>query len=285
MSFKRIKEYISTGDGTEGTLLIPKLIMPVMIQETEKRLLPREMAAFVRTGFEGSSFSVNLEEHDTLDLRKVGEGGEIPLDGVGHEYVTFTPVKYGVAIRITREMREDSQFDLFADNLRIVGKRFAENENKLVLTALDQANTTVAGGAQITVANITTAMQEVEDNDFEPTDMPVGNEVLNDLRNIDLFTDFGKSGDREMLERGFRGVIYGMMVSRFTSSTKAVPSADSKKHAYVFDRSKAYGIGIKRNITVENFTLPTYDMDGAAVTQRIDVKPLRKKAIAKITTT
>jgi len=284
MAFKRIQEYIGTDDGVAGTLLIPKLIMPTMIKETDKQLLPREMAAFVRSGFEGSSFSVNLEEQDTLDIGEISEGAEVPLDSLGHQSVTFTPKKYGVAIRITREMKEDSQFDMFQNNLRVVGKRFAENENKLVIGQLDEANATIAGGSQATVANITEGMNNVEDNDYEPSDFVVGNEFLKDLRNIDLFTEFGKSGDQEMLDKGFRGVIYGMKVSRYSSSTKAVPSTSHKKYGYIFDRDYAYGIGIKRDMTVENFTLPSFDMDAATVTQRIDVKALRKYAIAKITT-
>lgn len=286
MAFTKIKEYIDTGLGTAGTLLIPKLIMPAMIEEVDKVLLPREMAAQVWSPnqIQGSSFSVNLETVDTMSIRQVGEGAEVPLDAQGYESVTFTPVKYGVAIRITREMMEDSQFELLQRNVRLAGKRFAENETKLVLTALDGANSTTAGGAQITIANITESMQDLEDVDFVGTDMIVGNEVVNDLRNIDVFVEADKAGNTEMMQRGFVGTIFGMNVARYSSSTKVAPSTDHKKFAYVFDRAQAYGIAIKRDLTVENFTLPTFDMEGAVVTQRIDVKLLRSTAVSKITT-
>jgi hypothetical protein len=75
-----------------------------------------------------------------------------------------------------------------------------------------------------------------------------------------------------------------MNVAKFSSSLKVVPSADHKKFAYIFDRSEAYGIAIKRDITVENFELATYDMSGAAITQRIDVQLLRSTAVSKIIT-
>lgn len=284
MAFKKINEYISTEDGTEGTLLIPKLIMPMLIEEVDKTLIPREMAAQVwgPNQIKGSSFTINLEEADTLDLRQVGEGAEVPLDNQSYETVTYTPKKYGVAIRITREMMEDSQFELFQRNIRTAGKRFAENETKLILEALDNANATVAGGAQATVANITEGMQNVEDNDYEPTDILVGNEFLNDLRNIDTFAEADKSGNTEMLDRGFKGTLFGVNVARY--STNAAPSTTYSKYAYIFDRSQAYGIAISRDVSVENFNLPTYDMEGAVLTQRIDVQALRTKAISKITT-
>jgi len=286
MAFTKIKEYIDTDMGTAGTLLIPKLIMPAMIEEVDKTLLPREMAAQVWSPnqIQGSSFTVNLEEVDSMSIRSVGEGAEFVLDNQGYDSVTFTPVKYGVAIRITREMMEDSQFELLQRNIRLAGKRFAENETKLIITALDGASTTVAGGAQITIANITEAMQDLEDVDYVATDFIVGNEVVNDLRNIDTFVEANKAGNTDMLSRGFVGSIFGINVARFSASTKVSPSATYKKYAYMFDRSQAYGIAIKRDLSVENFMLPTFDMEGAVISQRIDVELLRSDAIVKITT-
>lgn len=287
MAFNKIQEYLNTADGTPGTLLIPKLIMPELIAERAKALLPREMAAQVwgPSQISGSSFTVDLDEIDTMDIRKTGEGAEIILDNQGYVSVTYTPVKYGVAIRITREMIEDSQFELLNRNIRLAGKRFAENETKLVLTALDGANSTTSGGAQITIANITESMEDVEGADFEPSDMIIGLTVLRDLRNIDTFAEADKAGNREMMSTGFVGTIYGMNVAKYSSSLKVAPSASHKLFAYVFDRSEAYGIAIKRDITVENFELATYDMSGAAITQRIDVQLLRSTAVSKITTT
>ena len=284
MAFDRIKEYISTEDGTAGTKLIPKLIMPTLIEEVDKTLIPREMAAMVfnPTQIQGSSFTVNLEEANTMDLRRVGEGAEIPLDNVSFETVTFTPVKYGIAVRITREMMEDSQFELLQRNVRIAAKRFAENETSLVLTALDGANSTVSGGAAMTIANIAEAMYNVETEDYVPTDILVGNEVAQDLRNIDTFVEADKAGNTDMMKRGFIGTLFNMNVARF--STNAAPTTTYAKYSYVFDRSETYGIAIKRDLTVENFDLPTYDMQGAAITQRIDVQLLRSKSVSKITT-
>lgn len=281
---RAIKEYISTAMGTEGSLLIPKVILATMVEEVQKALIPRECAKLVLgpAQIPGSSIDVNLETPNTLKVREVAEGAELPLDAMSYTGINFKPVKYGVAIRITREMVEDSQFPLLEGSIRAAGRRFAENENNLVITALDGANTTVSGGAAITIANITSAMQNVEDNDYTPTDLIIGMEVLNDLRNIDTFVEANKVGNRDMLERGFLGTIYGLNVVKF--STNAAPSTTYKKYAYVIDREQAYGIAIKRDMTIENFSLPTFDMQGAAATQRIAVQLLRSKAVSKITT-
>lgn len=283
MAMTKINEYISTADGTDGTLLIPKLIMPTLIEEVEKALIPREMAAMVfgPGQIQGSTFTVNLETPDTMDVRQVGEGAEVPLDNIDFSTVTFTPIKYGVAIRITREMIEDSQFELLRRNVGIAGRRFAESETNLVLGALDNAANTVAGGASITISNVAEAMFNVEDNDFQPTDFLAGNEVVQDLRNIDVFVEADKAGNTAMMQTGFTGTIFGMNVSRFSTNAGANAVATS---SYVFDRRQAYAIAISRDITMENVTLPTYDMEGAVLTKRIDVQALRTGAISKITT-
>ena len=279
----RISEYLSTGKGTAGTLLIPKLILGTLIDEVDKTLLPRELAGFVQNGWEGSTFNLNLEDPNTMDVREVGEGAEIPLDAGDYVNVEFNPKKYGVAIRITRELMEDSQFEILQRQIRLAGKRFAEKENELIIDALVAgAGNTVAGGAQVTISNITESMFNLEQEDYTPTDLIVGNEFLSDLRNIDTFVEANKVGNTEMLTRGFLGNIYGMNVVRF--STTAVSSSTYAKYGFTIDRQQAYGLGIKRDLTMENFDLPTFDMQGAALTWRFDVQVLRSKAIGLITT-
>lgn len=282
MEFKHLTEYISTGVGTEGSLLIARKILPTLVEESMKALIPRELAAmYIGPGqIPGSSIDINRRVENTLDVRNVGEGAEIPLDRGEYNNLNVKPLKYGVAIRITREMLEDANFNLLDYDIMMAGKRFAENENSLIISnALEAAANTVSGGAAITVANITRAIQYLNDADKKATDFIIGYEVLNDLQNIDTFVEFQKVGNTEMLQRGFVGTIYGMNV--VAVSTNAGMTATS---AYVIDRNYAYVIVEKRPITVENFELPSFDMSAAAITQRIGVQPLRTNAIARITT-
>jgi len=229
----------------------------------------------------GSSFTVNLEAPNGLSVREVGEGAEVPLDNISFETVTFTPRKYGVAVRITREMMEDSQFELLQRNIGKAGTRFAENETDLVLAQLDLANTTVAGGAAITLSNVAEGIYNVEDQDYMPSDYLIGNEVHQDLMNIDTFVDANKAGNNDLMSRGYVGTIFGLNVARFSTNAGTNAVATS---SYIFDRSQAYGIAIARDVSMENVVMPTFDMEGAVLTQRIDVKVLRTKAISKITT-
>lgn len=279
---KHIKEFLGTGNATEGQLLIPRKIHDVLIDEAAKHLIPRSEAAmyFGPSDIPGSSIDVDLMDLNAMDVRLVAEGAEIPLDQVSYSSFNLKPKKFGVSIRITRELLEDAKWNLLEHNVRIAGRRLAENENSLIVSdALDNATNTVSGGAAITIANITRAMQHLEDSDFTPTTFFVGMEVLSDLRNIDTFVEADKLGNRDMLERGFVGTLYGMSIVRV--STNAGMTATS---SYVVDKSYGFVIAEKRPITVENFELPAYDMSAAAVTQRLAIRQLRAQAIAKITT-
>jgi len=278
----KIKELLQTSTGTEGSLLIPKKIYDRMIMAVDKALIPRSEAMLVLgpADIPGSSIDLNLETADSMKVTEVGEGAEFPLDVEEYTSINLKPKKYGVAVRITREMIEDSKFNLLGLNIDRAGKEMAENENSLVISdALDNAANTVSGGASFTIANLTRAMQYIEDSDYTPTTFFVGNEVLNDLRNIDTFVEANKVGNTDMITKGFQGTLYGLNVIRV--STNAGMTTTS---SYVTDRDNAYVIAEKRPLTVENFNLPTFDMEGAVISQRIKVRYVRSSAIAKITT-
>ncbi len=282
---KYVQELLQTDIGVEGQLLIPRKIYDTLIEEVDKNLIPRSEAAIVLGpgDIPGSSIDIDIVTPNTMNVRVVAEGAESPIDRVRYDSFNMKPIKYGVAIRITKEMLEDGKWNLLQHNIRYAGKRFAENETSLVISlALDQANSTVTGGAAITIANITRAMQYLDDEDYSPTTFFVGMEILNDLRNIDTFVEANKVGNTEMLQRGFLGTIFGLNVIKF--STNAAPSTTYSKYAYVTDKEHAYVIAEKRSVTITNFDLPVYDMSAANITQRIKVRYLRAKAIVKIIT-
>jgi len=284
-NLKYVTELLSTDIATEGSLLIVKKIYDTLISEVEKRLIPRSEAAVVigPSGIPGSSLDIDREDPNTLDVREIAEGADITIDQQTYDSVNIKPKKYGVGVRITREMLEDAKWNLLQRNIATAGKRFAENETNLVLLQLDSAATTNTGGAAFTISDITKMMLDLEDKDYSPSTMLVGNEVLHDLRNIDTFVEADKLGSRQMLETGFVGRIYGLDVMRF--STNAAPSTTYSKYAYVFDKSQAYYIVEKRPISIENFDLPNNDMSAAVITQRIAVQIIRTQAVSKTTTT
>ncbi len=272
---------LNTGKGTEGSLLIPKKIFDTLYPEYEKANLPRELCA-INVGPEGcpgSSLDIDLETVNAMSVRQIGEGAEVWLEDPLYTSINVKPRKYGARVNITKEMVEDSKFPLLQRAVELLGRRFAENETSLMIAQLDSAANTVAGGTAITIANVTRAMQYLEDSDANPTDFVCGMEVVNDIRNIDTFFEADKSGGNNAITGNFIGTIYGMRVWKV--STNAGMTTTS---SYVVDRKHALACVEKRPVTAENYTIETHDTQGVAVTQRIAFLNMRTTAVAKITT-
>lgn len=277
---KNIREFLTTGVGTQGTLLLERKIYDTLVEAVSKTMVGRQVAAIEigAAGIPGSSVDLNLVTADSMTVFQVAEGGAIPMDVAAYTNLNLQPAKYAVRIAVTKEMQEDGKWDLIAHNVRLAGVELAENLDSLILTQLDGATNVVSGGANITVANITRAMQYLEDADFKATHFVVGPEVANDLRNIDTFVEFQKVGTREAFENGLIGEIFGMKVIRFSANI------GTTTRAYVIDKDHALVIAEKRPVTVVNYDDATHDLSGAAVTQRIAVARLRDTSIARITT-
>jgi N4-gp56 family major capsid protein len=275
-----IKELLATDAGTEGQLLIERQIYDTLIEAVQKKLVASTLRAIYigPNGIPGSSIDIDLVDKDSLAVATVAEGAAIPIDTVNYSTINVKPVKYGVRPLITKEMQEDGKWDLMTHNIKVAGIEMAENLDSLVFTALGSADNTVSGGTAITVANITRAMQYLEDADYTPTDMLIGPTIANDLRNIDTFVEAQKMGSREMMTTGFIGTIFGMNVHVESGQIMTTTSA------YVIDKNNAFVIAEKRPVTIERYDDATHDLSGAVVTQRVSVKALRTAATCIITT-
>src|SRR3990167_4238680 len=192
MTTQYVKEVLSTGDGTQGTLLLPRKIMDELWQEVTKYLVPRQLAArYVGPeGIPGASLDINLETANSLLVFRVPEGSAIPEKTVAHTSLNVPIAKYGLKSTFTAELLEDSQFDHLAQHVRVIGRKLAENESRVIINdILDNGGNTVTGGAALTIGNILSAWQNLEDNDFHANVLLVGPEVYADMAQIDTFVE------------------------------------------------------------------------------------------------
>lgn len=280
--FRNVQELLNTGIGTEGSLLIERRIYATLVNEVLKRLIPRDCAAFVvgPDGIPGSSLDVDLINPNTGAVRATAEGTAFWQDNNTYTSSNVKPLKYGVLVRITRELLEDGKWNLLESQIGIFGRRIAENENTLVIAQLDTAANTVSAGAIVLPASWTLAINNLEESDFNATDFLVGRQVLMDIRNTDTFVEYLKVGNTQILDSGFIGVLYGCRVTPVSTNAGMTTTT-----AYVIDRTQAYCIVEKRPYTLENFNVETHDMSAVTISQRIAVKALRTSAICKITST
>jgi len=274
----------TTAGSSTGSYLIPRTLFATLIKAVRKNLVFRPLAALLigPGSIPGSSVDVPLQSRDTMIAQRVAEGAEIPLDVEEYSGFNLKPIKYGMRIGITKEMMEDSLFDVMSMNVETAGYEIADNEEALIVATLDTGSgqtdsTRVANSnATLPVSDITAAMQGIEEENYNATHMIVGVEVANDLRNIDTFTEADKAGINDPSKK-LIGTIFGMKVLVSNNITAV--------NAYVIDSNHAFLIAEKRPVTIERYFDAARDSSYAAVTHRFVTRYLRSGAIARIVTT
>lgn len=275
--------FSATAGSSGGSQLIPRTLYSELIEDVKKNLVLRALAARVigPSSIPGSSIVLTLKTKDSLDIAQVAEGAEFPLDVEHYSQLTITPKKYGVRIGLVKEMMEDSNWDALAMNVQTAAFEIADNEESLIIAQLDTSSGLTGGtrvansNATLPLTDVTAAVQGLEEEYHTATDMIVGVEVANDLRNIKEFNskDYGNNAISQRLV----GQIWGMNV--------LVSNNVSAKYAYVLDRRHAFVVVEKRPVTIERYMDAARDSMFAVVSQRVGVSYLRPGAVARIVTT
>lgn len=276
---QEVQELLTRSNGTEGTLLIPRKIFDQLLPEVTKAQIGRQYAAHIAgpSDVPGSSIDFNIASANAMTVFKVAEGAAVPVSVQAFTTVNVKPDKYGTRPLVTKEMLEDNQFNMVQTHTRQALLEMAYNETALVVSALDGAASTVAGGAALTIANITTAKTTLENSNFHPDVMFVGPEAYNDLLNLDTFVEYNKSNS-DTLRTGAVGKIFGMDVVVVTAGGFTTTSS------YILDSREAYALVEKRPIAVQQYEVPEADQMGIVITQRLAVSLLKSSAVVKITT-
>ena len=92
---RTIQELMTTGVGTQGTLLLERKIYDILIDAASKKLIGRGQAAFIiaPAGIPGSSVDIDTVDPDSMKVYAIAEGAAIPLDTVAYSTVNLRPVK------------------------------------------------------------------------------------------------------------------------------------------------------------------------------------------------
>jgi HK97 family phage major capsid protein len=274
----------ATAGSSTGSYLIPRTLFGELAMAARKNLILRGLAKRVigPSSIPGSSIDIPMQTPESMVVHRVTEGAAVPLDAEQYSSYNLKPAKYGVRIMISQEMMEDSMFDVMGMNVETAGYEMADNEESLIVSTLDTGSgisdsTRIANSnATLPISDITAAIQGIEEENYTPTDMIVGVEVANDLRNIDTFVEADKTGGAMDPTKRLIGKIFGMNVW--------VSNNVTSKNAYLIDRREAFVIAEKRPLTIERYKDVGHDTNYAVATQRVAARYHRSAAIARIVT-
>jgi HK97 family phage major capsid protein len=209
---------------------------------------------------------------------EVAEGAEIPVGTEDYDSVTLTPKKYGVRPLISREMVEDSEWDVIEYQLTEAGRAMADLETETIIAQMisDAGNSVAAGtGGTLAYSDMVNIVKECLIDGYTPDAIAIHPSELADLLKDTAIQKAMEWGGEAVAPSGQIARLLGMQVLVSTKVTSGTALVVDSKHAGV--------LFIRRDITAEDYEDPVKDLAGVAITSRWAYTTLRTEAIGKVT--
>jgi len=265
-----VRELLLTTDIT-GTTLIQSEMHNAVTEGAKpavcmRQALPTfEMAGPTRTFPYGSTGTY---------ARKVAEGAEIPISNQDYTALSFTAEKYAERPMITDEMIEDSAYDVMALEIAYAGESVENALNQQMLTELLDGVTLEhnASGSNVGVKAVNSAVGLVEKAGFM-ADTLLMCSVAKTAVTGELIPTSYVGADQVM--RGQLPPICGLqtwLCNVADASSTYIWDYDTTGDIgmLVVDSRKVGGIGMRRDITVEDCRDPVRQIKGVTVSARFD---------------
>ena len=277
----RLKELLTTDAESE---LVPSTIYGILIESVRSVLVGTQICRRIGPdSIPGASIDIDLNTTDSMIVEKTAETAEFSKSRAAAETFNLKPVKRTIDIQISREMIEDSKFDVIEWQIQEAGYQMAKKMDLDILQEIydgADANSTdhlTDAGSAITVAYLTATMKFIEADGYHPDYLIVNSGAAEDLRNIDTFVEADKLGSREAFERGLIGKIFGMKVIQTEQAALAQSTYD---YALMCDSRHALVLAEKRPISIARYDQANKDIVGIAVSARYEPRYLRAEACA-----
>ena len=249
-------------------------VLDVVWEAAKPNLVGRELSVVIAQ----DAPSIKVPRAKLSKAYEVAEGAEIPVGTESYESVTLTPKKYGVRPLISREMVEDSEWDVIEYQLAEAGRAMADLETeKIVSQMISDAGNSVAAATSGTLAysDVVNILKECLVDNCNPDMLVIHPSELADLLKDAAIQKAMDWGGPAVAPSGKVPSLLGMQVLVSTKVTSGTALVVDSKHAGV--------LFIRRDITAEDYEDPVKDLAGAAVTARWAYATLRADAVGKVT--
>jgi HK97 family phage major capsid protein len=264
--------------------LLQEEVFKTISEGAEPYKCMREILPIIKT----DSYSVRIVKGETGSYaEEVAEGSKVPIDTQVYTKEDITINKIGTRPLITNELIEDSLFDIVELELKKAGARM---ENKLnrdcileVLTDLGVTNVD-PDGSHVAVTDLAKARADIESANYMPDVMITHPSAEGYLLQDSNLVYASYAGSPSNLNTGKLPTILGMKpytLSVTTGSTdKYWDSTDGANHYNVvlLDSKASTYLGMRRDLTVEEYDDPIHDILGIACTMRYGVATIQANA-------
>ncbi len=262
-------------EGVAATNLIPTEVYATVVEGSEPAKCMRNVLPIFRMPTQ--VMTVPYGETGSY-APQVAEGAEVPIATQTYTPATFTAVKYGERPVITREMVADAKFDVIAQEIRKVGYKIENALNRRALSVILEGSGTAAdcaaaGTGAAFVSGIAEAVAGLIGLGFAPTDVIYYPTAYGAV--VDRVSGLNGTSADSVLRTGRLPPLFGC------NSHICGVADDSATYTWgygtndyigglVVDRNAAGGIGIREDITIEQYSDPIRDLVGMKVTARFD---------------
>jgi len=289
--------------GTTGiagaAYMVPDKVHDTLIGYTRRAdLVP--LIGHVVAGWAGGDLKVDIVNDLAYAPKEFSSGGKIPAETVETAQATITPVSFGIAPRITRDLVEDANFEMVEYHLQRASLAMAKKSSNMALTVLKTAtdgwgtvNSSNTGDADETrlvngtTMDIVSCVRALGDDEWHADTMVITPEA------------YGHSVSTQAAETGWQVVdttpgydvsigTLDVLISHDASlhaSTDAQGAAMTNCITLIFSRENALLTGRKRWLQINNYSEPVRDLAGCTVTARQDSVTLYDDSVYVLTET
>lgn len=282
-----VKQLLQT-EGLASSTIIPTEVYGTLIEGSEPAKCMRNALPVYRMN--SAVMAVPYGETGSY-APVVAEGAEIPIQTETIGAGTLTAKKYGVRPLISNEMVADGKFDIIATEIRKAGYKVENALNQVALSAIlessgGETDCAAAGTAAAFYAGIVGSIGAVVGNGFMPSDIILFPTAYGAI--MGYVTTLNTTVANEQIKSGLLPTqLFGCNVHICgVSDTSATYTWGYGTNDYigalVLDQNAAGAIGMRQDITVEQYSDPIHDLVGMKVVSRFDAVSLIANATYRV---
>lgn len=285
---KSDKELLLT-EGMESTTLLQTEVYGTILEGAQPLMTCRNIFPTIKA--DTNQMRITYESGALGMAQDVAEGAAIPIKTENFDTKNINIKKVGVRPVITNELIEDGLWNMVEFELMRAGQKIEHKLNYDVINeACNTANISEVSSDYVTPHNLITAIKDIQENDYQPTDMILTPIVEAQLMSGNNLLQANYAGDNKALRNYDTGSLFGLKMHRLTVDGNSSESytwnsgynATDEVGALICDPSYCW-IGMRRDISVEQYDDPIHDLVGIAATMRYGVKGIEGKKATVIT--
>lgn len=269
-------------DELEESDLLQEEVLKTIVKGAEQFRCMRDVFPIERT--KTNSVRVVYQDDEPGTAVEVPEGGKIP---VNHDTLSHTNIsikKYGDRPLISNEIIEDCLWDRVDIELERLGYRMENALNdqcmKEMLSATPNTNSGTAGG--IAPSDISDVKRLIKLNGFLGTHMIMHPQAEGEFAKSDYLMKANFSGDNKLLREGNIGKLLGLKsyIYSLDNSDNSTNwgSTDGDAYIWVGNPGQFLKVVMRRDIKVDEYDDPVYDLVGLSATMRFGVGRIQNNA-------